>query len=71
MYSKDLISLNSISNYHAVLTYPLYELKNTQVKVIITFSCLYKHYPVYVACELLAFLPDVKYVGGGKSIVRL
>jgi len=47
MYSEDLISLNSVSNYHAVLVYPLYELKRTQVKVIVTFSRLYKRYPVF------------------------
>jgi hypothetical protein len=63
MYCKDLISLNSVSNYHAVPIYPLYELKKTQVKVIATFSCLYKRYPIYVAYELLASLPDVKHGG--------
>jgi hypothetical protein len=47
MYSRDLISLNSVTNYHAVLVYPLYELKKTQVKVTVTFSRLYKRYPVF------------------------
>jgi hypothetical protein len=57
------MSLNSVSNYHAVLINPLYELKKTQVKVIVTFSSLYKRNTVYGACELLASLPDVKHGG--------
>jgi len=63
LYSKELISLNSVSNYHAVLINPIYELKKTHVKVDVTFFHLYKRYPVYAACELLASLPDIKHGG--------
>lgn len=69
MYSKDLNSYNSVSNYNAVLINTLCELRKTQVKVIVTLSHMYKHYSVHVACELLASLPDVKH-GGDKYCTR-